>query len=395
MNIRYALSWAAMLLFFSGCGDQANFVGNGGQADPNSSEATVGTDPRSRVDTGRKPNGTDPNNNNKTPVGPVGEGFELSWLWPCASETITPDIPESQFHKVIVGEGVHSISRNDFDKSKVYFKGRACDVSERSRNVIFVIDVSYSMRLQQDNVTPGYDPMVNGTCGRMEAVRSIINAGSSSDVRYGIVTFDKDLQESSSALFSDPQDLFDDVVSSSGYSTIEEVLCAGIDGTNYENALVKAKDLLDSNSFVGSQREIYFLSDGEPADGDEGKDVAADLHKDTTIASVMIGNGTDTILKNNIASKDSNGNPLHRRASDVDDLSRTLIDLTKNYIAEAQLVFDSVVKDFTSNLNGYEFAFGGYKLDAEVTESGLEVEFRYRDRFGTTQTKTGKLNWVD
>jgi len=396
MKNRFALSrLIVLLLYLNGCGAESNFTGNGGQSEPNGSDGTV-------VDTGSKKPGTSktnktsstPSSEDPLPVGPVGEGFELSWLWPCDNEVITPDMPEGQFHKVINGDGTHTISRNDFGDSKIYFKGRSCDISQRQRNVVFVVDVSYSMRLQQDRVTPGYDPMVNGTCGRMEAVRSIINAGTG-DVRYGIVTFDKDLQESSSALFSDRQALFNDVVARSSYSTIEEVLCAGIDGTNYENGLVKAKDLLDSSSLVESQREIYFLSDGEPANGDEGRDTAATLRQDTTIASIMIGDGTDTVLKNDIASKDSNGNPLHRRAGDINDLTDTLIDLSRNYIAEASLIFNGESVDFTSNLNNLEFAIGGYTLDADETPGGVEVEFRYRDRFDMVQTKSGRLNWVD
>src|SRR5690606_31637757 len=130
-------------------------------------------------------------------VGPEGdpEGFptdgggdedataraSLNWTWPC----------DGSDDAGVSGEGDHELvgAGSGFD---VTVTGEICEPDVRPRDIIFVVDVSDSMR---GLFNLGNDPLVSGSCGRLDAVRAV--AGQvGENARISFVTFDGDLEES-------------------------------------------------------------------------------------------------------------------------------------------------------------------------------------------------------
>lgn len=306
---------------------------------------------------------------------------------------------------VVSGQGSHSLSSKYLDKKlSLRFAGEVCDVQGLPRDIVFVVDVSGSM-----GGVNGNDPIVNGTCGRRIAIESVVaSAGENSGVRYGIVTFSSNVVAKSSAMQPSIAALTNDILSAAGKTQINDVLCAAISGTNYDAGL-KGVNQVFSSGRANAVKELYFVSDGAPDPGNEGKPAAAALRttgvtvggKTTPvmIATTMLGTEDDSILKNDIASKDANGAPIHARVDRASDLADTLKTLSNNRLVDGNVTYG--VKGQTQKatvsliqfLKSPTYMSDKASLDSTTFQGGIDIQIQFKDKASNVDQKTGTITF--
>ena len=335
--------------------------------------------------------------------GYTGQKIEnLTWFWQCDSAPAT--LPETAGGNVVVsGPGEHKFKPSSFDKTPLIFSGKICPPVTLPRDIVFVIDVSGSM-----GGTGGADPALNKSCGRLKAVESIIDdiVSRGGDARFGIVTFSTGVTARSSTMFGDRTNLFTDL---SGSGSISDALCRAVGGTEYGAGLKAAESILSAGR-SDAIKELYFVSDGEPEDT-TGPALAARFKSPglsiagksipVTIGTAMLGSGNDSILKNDIASKDISGAPLHVGSVQAGNLASTLSKLAANEILEGLMKYRVVGVDdwteinFTPSIINYNFSVPSITIDRTIAPAGLEVKFEYRDQHNNKYASEGKILWLD
>jgi hypothetical protein len=323
----------------------------------------------------------------------------LTWFWQCES---TPrEAPKTSNSSVVIeGGGEHRFKSASFDKTPLIFSGKICPPVTYPRDIIFVIDVSGSMDTN--------DRRSNNSCGRLKAVEAIINDISSrgGDSRYGIVTFDDAVVAKSSAMFSDRANLFADIAKG---NSIVNTICDASGDTSYGPPLSAAESIFQG-SRSGAMKEIYFISDGEPHDN-AGPSIAQKLHSpgvsisgkstSVSIATVMLGTADDSVLKNQIASVGSDGQPLHVGDVKASNLAAALSKLAANDILDGKMRYRAIGTDpwkeisLMKDLKDYSFSVPSITIDKSVAPNGLEVSFEYRDQHNNTSSEQGKILWTD
>jgi hypothetical protein len=322
----------------------------------------------------------------------------IDWSFQCKEQTSAVKQVENKFE--VSGAGPHEITIANGTEALLHLSGSACGAGSIKRNVVFVIDVSGSMVSTGGIFSRPTDPMRDGTCERMKALSEVVDAiEKGGEAQFGLVTFEGSStpRRRSSRFFTDPDELYADFRGTA--SSIESVICAGFDATNYDAGIQGAIDLFAENSESSGAREVYFISDGEPQPASaNGKTRAAELRKSATIATVMVGGSTDVVLKNDIASKDKFGEPLHARAEYSSKLSEVLAKLTTNNLTEAVASLKTAgvsmeALNFLNRIRGLRFDFDAFKINTSDAQEGIAVELSYRDRFGKEHLDKGELKW--
>lgn len=328
----------------------------------------------------------------------------LNWYWQCANDPGTAPV-QGVSDAVIKDGGNHSFSTTNFAKDvPVTISGRLCPPSKYPRDIVFVIDVSGSM---QQN-----DKEKSRSCGRLAAVKNIIaNAVTQGkDARFGLVTFSDNVKAQSSAMFADDANLFADI---GGAANPAAILCDTNGNTAYGAGLSAAEKILKS-SRAGAIKEIYFISDGEPTDLDAsmvslGVPIASRLRlpgvsisgtmTPVKIATVKLGKEDGAVLKNNIASRDKNGNPFYALATDASLLADTLNKLAANDIDTGTVKYrpigdpnwtEIVIKDLVKD---YNFTIPAFNTSVASAPNGLEVSFEYSDLHNNIYSNQGTIQW--
>ncbi len=376
VRLKTGIFVVSVLTMLSGCGNDAGFTGE--------SPGKRSTDDATK----------------KVPEPKIEETFEpysaLNWFWQCDTNPVPKPADKLSEH-VVEGTGPHSIEAGKLKGTPVIFSGRLCEPQRRQRDIVFVVDVSGSMN---EN-----DPRVGNTCGRLQAIESVMASVSNGNANFAIVTFGTGNTRSSSKLFDNQAALFADV---SGGQNIADVLCDAAGGTNYDAGLTRAAELLQfSREKAG--KEVYFVSDGKPNGGQDGIAIATSM-KNTgvaingalhlvTIATVMMA-GVDEVLEKFIASVDSNGKPMHAFVSQTAELAKVLTELSDNEIVGAELRYrqigttDYTVLNLLDYLQGFDFVLPSININLENGTEGLEVVYEYFDKQDNRYTTGGKLLWT-
>lgn len=369
-------------MLVASCGS-SNFAGSGG-GKGKGSDANPTTTPTPT---------TEP-----VPIDPSVSLTSLNWYWQCKTDPGTAPV-QGPLDAVVKDGGDHGFSTTNFANDvPVTISGRLCPPSKYPRDIIFVIDVSGSMQSNDKEKT--------NSCGRLAAVKTIIaNAvANGKDARFGIVTFSDNVKAQSSAMFADDANLFADI---GGATNPQNILCDHGGNTAYGNALSGAEQILKS-SRSGANKEIYFISDGEPTDN-AGPSIASRLRTSgvsingtltpVQIATVMLGKDDGLILKNDIASKDKNNNPFYALATDASLLAETLNKLAANDIDTGSIKYRPVGNPSWTEVSlmelvkDYNFSLPSFNTSSASAPNGLEVSFEYRDLHNNVYSNKGTIKW--
>ncbi|MFK7823926.1 MAG: vWA domain-containing protein [Oligoflexales bacterium] len=177
---------------------------------------------------------------------------------------------------------VHTITAKANQEISLSFSGEICPKPlAQDPRILFIVDVSGSMGdffLPNGTIRQGADNFENGTCGRYEAIKAILEKTKSGTAtqsgRAGVVLFGSGIHENSIEFTSLEQ--FEAQIR-------PESICIADDGTNYEQAFTTAKEWLDAED--GTLKVAYFISDGEPTEIIGNPLPFGDLVKITSIAA--------------------------------------------------------------------------------------------------------------
>ena len=325
----------------------------------------------------------------------------LTWYWQCAaSNTELPKSP-GPTSPVIIGDGAHQLPGVSLpDQIPLTFNGKLCAPAAQPRDIVFVVDVSGSMKAN--------DPLVTGTnsCGRLDALDGMLNkyADGKNDIAFAVVTFDDAVRYHSTQFYKTKGELYQDMGAPSS------VLCGAQMGTQYDTGLIQAESLLQQGR-ERATKEIYLISDGEPEPDhtgvatattlkDPGVKVGASTIK-VTIATIML-NGDDTVMEKQIASHDQSDKPLHVLVKNADQLTATLAALASTYITRAEIRYRTVgasdwqTLDVMKNLqSGVDLLFQAppVMIATQSALKGIEVEFEYWNNNNQSVKAAGQLTW--
>jgi hypothetical protein len=350
------------------------------------------------------------------PVTPSGSGdgtinqdraSSLTWTFACdqtaarsegapdGSKDLEDSDERGDDHSEVHGGGTHVADLSRYAGVPLTFRGQLCEPEAVPRDLVFIVDVSSSMREA--------DPVVGGSCGRLRALEQVIaSLPAGGGANMALVTFGSTVRASSNGFYADAASMF----AAAGGSPAT-IVCATNGNTNYRTALDEAIRLLGA-SRPGANKEIYFVSDGEPNPGSDGALQAslirspgvavAGVPTPATIATVMIGSANDAILREQIASRTSTGAPLHAR-TDASGLSQVLADLSRNGLAGGILKYRGIGAaewtsvDLAKHLSGFNFTLPSFTIDPAVMSVGIEVLHEYQDLRGRKYSSGGKLLW--
>ncbi len=310
----------------------------------------------------------------------------LQWRLPCQRTASDAG--------AIVGGGRHDVALGQASKLAISISGSVCEPAPTPREIVLVVDVTGSMG---PGVGEGFnhDPMRNGSCGRMEAVRHVLaKLPADGSARVSLITFNSRVTAKSRDFHSNGASLFADLESSTR-RPIANVLCAAEGETDYAAALSSAGKLLDKYARTHVQREIYFITDGIPTVRDGIREAQALKDDGVMIAPIMLI-GDETILRDHIASRDSSGQPLFRKVAEANLLPRALAELAVSKLVNVDLKYRaSSAQDWQSinlapKLQGYNFSLSPLQFDMMVGKT-LEVKLETRDSRGRKTEVDGVL----
>ena len=315
-----------------------------------------------------------------------------SWSFPCLQSALSPSA-------AFVGGGAHRLGAQTATRLALEFSGQLCQPSEVERDVVFVVDVTGSM-----GPGPGsdfnHDPRSSGTCGRLEAIRRVLAMlPSRGTARAALLTFNTAVVQQSRGFFSAGDRLEADLAEQAGSgATVDEVVCAANGATDYGVPLKAAAELFERDGRKGAQREVYFISDGEPTDSD-GSQEAAELkaHGATIAALILIGN--DQVLRDRIASRDGSGQPLLRRVDEAGQLAEALAGLATSRLTGAELRLKAKAGAEWQRLNllpslslTLGFSLSPIDLPIPLGSEAVEVELDSWDNRSRHQLQKGTLS---
>src|SRR5689334_6339532 len=70
----------------------------------------------------------------------------INWLWQCSEEDYDPDLKNTDTQINLQGPGPHKLNKLKGDGAPLKISGNVCAGDSLPRDVVFIIDVSQSMR---------------------------------------------------------------------------------------------------------------------------------------------------------------------------------------------------------------------------------------------------------
>jgi uncharacterized protein YegL len=319
-------------------------------------------------------------------------GKDIEWFWQCESAPVPLPKELSGGRSLLVGKGPHKIAKRHDDQLSLHLRGFLCPPISAKRDVVIVVDVSDSTR-QTDPARRASSGTPGSTlaCERKVAVSALLTQiRKQPTVNVGFVTFSSNVEFATNKL--GPAS----AVSGAEYNN--DRFCADASGTSYSTALLQAADLLDTGR-PDAIKEVYFITDGQPNDRESSLETAAKVRLKATIATIMFGAEDDELLKNNIASKDAAGKPIHAAVTDVKNLASALEALSKSIPIKGTFKYKPQSSENWVEADLWKFVKAGVfditplDLDTKEFASGISFSYTYEDNRGISVSNDGKILW--
>ncbi len=322
--------------------------------------------------------------------------LNLDWSWNCSDSSLKSNASSLAVERNGLVD-LPNLSKTS--KVSLAVDLELCEQTQNPSKIVFYVDVSGSMA-SSSSVGFGSDPIVNGTCGRLDAIRGIMNKNNRS-TEYAIVTFSSSVDAKSSGFFRNEDELTNDF----SVEELSEVVCDGTFSTNFES-LSDVQDLFDDFAEANDFKHVFMISDGQPNSPEENGMVAAEALKsnDVVIATTYIGNdkSAEQVLMD-IASLDSDGKPLHSSVGESGELVDAIETLIVREITGAYMDVDGLSPNSSDPYS--------IKLDVNYTDltvkqpiiedllglgllnQDLTATLRVVYSNGDEETKSGRIQW--
>ena len=330
---------------------------------------------------------------------------KVTWYFQCPHQ-VGQGVPAPAADELLlVNEGPFEFAREEFVGVPMTVKGQLCAAESLPRDVVFIVDVSGSMDAS-DQAVSSPDGTLN--CGRLDALKKVLAKLPDNVANVAVVTFGEGLMANSTRLWPTGADMVNELTRSQP-NTLSELICSADGGsTNYDVGLTSAQALLKAGR-KDSTKEIFFITDGEPNSGAEGMSVATDMKSNgvtiegvttkVSIATVMLGTGDATILKDNIASRDASGQPIFANAADASELADILDRQSSSPLVGASLIEGS---DGTPGQTfdlmpfvqaDHSFTLPSFVLDLDLVHDRYNLKLDYWDSHLNHVTFNSSLKW--
>ena len=311
----------------------------------------------------------------------------------------------------LAGDQNHILDRSKFNRTGLTLGG-VVKTNPITRDIVFVVDVSGSMGPHTVNGIrkPGSDPLANGNCYRLRAVKAAIDSTKAQGPsRFSVITFNNGVLRSPRGFFSSLEHMFPN-------EDLTSIFCAAIGGTNYTNALSEAISVIELSPST-HLREVYFLTDGEPMDIFPGTDnhcnyqhpfcngrAQAITLRETmgaTLGTLMLGNNStgNLYLQNNIAGRDAHNSPLHVQAANSLDLINSLFSLSRDNLVQGTILVRAKNTQTWSGFNMLSITANGqfktesFAFDSSLYPEGIEMSVEYETERGHYHTGFASITW--
>lgn len=302
----------------------------------------------------------------------------VNWnLLPCGSSQNTDALLE--------GGGTHTLIIQNPSLFKLQLQGRICRSSELMRHVVFLVDISSSV----------VDNPNNGTCERYLGIVDAVNTLSTSrQMAYSLITFNQEIVFASSKT-SDGSTFLAQVVTPSR-------ICGSSGMNRFDQAINKAAELI-LNENIPASSEVYLMAKSVPMTSQEqGLEAVASLKKLALLTTIYFGYGSDVLLRDIIASKDTDGRPLHQSVRKISDLGQALKNLSSSEIRGGQIIYRALGDSMTgvrvkldSSTSDATFVIKYLEEYYNKGVDGLEVELDFWDQRAALYQSKGQILWKD
>lgn len=328
---------------------------------------------------------------------------QFIWQFNCpTSPNPLPTPPAGPGEIIFAGTGPHEIDRFRLQNTAMKVQGQICPPVDSQRDVVMAFDVSGS--------TMDSDPRdrTNQTCGRLQAFEAVLATVNWKSTRVGALTFDSGIKANSKGLF-DSRDALVNAITDNGKKKIFDVLCQEGGGTEYNPPLKEAAGLL-AKGRENTSKEFFFVSDGEPTDGNAAEKTADNLRNTgvrinarnypVTIATIFLGDSqkASDYMRDNYASMDMNNAPIHAKAVEASKLAAILAKMNSENVLAGSILkhgpkdgttIESI--DIMPYVKNYMFELPAFYLDPGQIKDHYELTFEYWDSHMNKFSITGTL----
>ncbi len=325
-----------------------------------------------------------------------GRPDKVTWTYRCNLEDSKDRLP---------------ISR-EIDKATTYLGGKAdlpyqielvgeqCEGKGMSHDVVFLLDSSLSMAL--------HDPMIGGTCARLETLKSTIarytREGNS---RFSLVTFsraDQRLLVTSNGFYPSYDELAKGVSDIEGGDDFAELVCNDYHiGTDFGAGFSEAANLVTRHADPNAKLDLFFVSDGQPTCGHSGLQAVEALKaKGATIAAISVPHHSN-LMQSSIASKDAKGVPYYAEYSKLSELVERVIGVTGSMMPTQYFSYRATGTtqwtriDLEASKPGVLFVLPEFEINQITHPDGLEVQYTIvgAGQGGKDRVLHGQIVWDD
>ena len=316
---------------------------------------------------GTNPSGSGDDTTSEPGVPGISDALAVNWSLPCERSSANSS-------GKIVGGGRHQVAVDSQSKLAVTFTGSVCQPANTPRDLVFVVDVTGSMGGGAGNDF-NHDPHVNGTCGRLEAIRHVLSMmPNDGTARVSLMTFNSRIAAKSRQFFATGEQLMDDLQSSKRDS-IDNIICSADGVTDYSVALNGARQMLVNHGRAEAQKEVYFISDGVPTVNNGVREAQSLRASGVIIAPIMLI-GDEWLLRDHIASRDPQGQPLFRKVGEASKLADALDELAMNRLTKVELRYRPMNSGIWRSANVRE-RLSGYNFQLPAITFSLLEDYEF------------------
>jgi Mg-chelatase subunit ChlD len=321
---------------------------------------------------------------------------KVTWTYRCGIENSSDKLPvAAQIDKATTYLG----GTADLPY-QIELVGEQCEGKGVSHDVVFLLDASISMAV--------HDPMIGGTCGRLETLkRTIARYAREGQSRFALVTFsrnDQRLMVVSNGFHASYDALAKAVSDIEGGDNFEDLICNDYHvGTDFDAGFTEASDLISKHSNPSSKLDLFFVSDGKPTCGHSGK-VAVDAlkAKGATIAAVSVPSHSN-LMQTTIASRDAKGVPYYAPFKELDALVERVIGVTGSLIPTQYFTYRPIGETEWTKVTlqaskpGVLFVLPEFEINQATYPQGLEVQYTIvgGGQAGSDKVLSGQILWED
>lgn len=368
-------AWFYLALWLGSCGREGDFLGPSSLPElpshgEQSSDDKADTEENSPLNPGSDLLPGD--EQSPTPSAPeLAINRHLYWDWTCEKNTL------SEPNKLALGKKIKFGAK---DRAKLNLYATPCPLNREPVDVVIAIDVSEGMN--------ALDPRRNLSCSRHEGLKKTVAAYPEGS-RFSLVTFDAELRYESSDFLEAEEFL-------ASRAAMWRTTCRGYGEAAYDRAF---EAVLSHLGEADSEREVRFVSDGNPSSGKHGLEIAARIKAadNTTLLVTQLGQTASINLSDYASTAGESGEKLFASVKTASELANKLAQASQPKLAAGKITIRdprfSKAKTFAIEAQSEIFQVSFSAIDRKHYPTGISAHFEYTSDRGQKFEYSGTVFW--